>query len=295
VSLGLPVYNGDNFLLEAIDSIRSQTFEDWELIISDNASVDTTESICRSLAAEDPRVHYHRQPRNLGAGPNYNFVFHRAQGRYFKWVSHDDRIDPDFLERCLGRLEAEPATVLCHGLLVDTDEAGETIGEFRRHTTSHRDPAQRFRGVIRQDHNCAEVFGLIRADVLSRSILIKDYTDSDRTLLAQLVLAGPFAEEPSTRYYRRMHTGKSDRAYRDYFERSRWFNPDNARKLVMPAAAQALDLFRIALAAELSPRQRIRCLRELARHVYWRRGLHVHELSRAFNRIFRRRSTSPAT
>ncbi len=75
VSIGLPVYNGDNFLAEAIDSILRQTMEDFELIISDNASTDRTEEICREYAAGDSRIRYYRNESNLGAMANYNLVF----------------------------------------------------------------------------------------------------------------------------------------------------------------------------------------------------------------------------
>ena len=87
VSIGVPVYNGDNYLEATLDSILDQTFKDFELVICDNASTDRTEAICRNFAASDPRVRYHRQPRNFGAAPNYNDVYHRSRGKYFKWSS----------------------------------------------------------------------------------------------------------------------------------------------------------------------------------------------------------------
>ena len=66
VSIGLPVYNGEAFLTESIESLLAQTFDDFELIISDNASTDGTEEICRSFAAADARIQYHREPTNQG-------------------------------------------------------------------------------------------------------------------------------------------------------------------------------------------------------------------------------------
>ena len=90
VTIGLPVYNGENYLAEAIDSILGQTFTDFELIISDNASTDRTEEICRRYAAEDDRIRYFRHDRNRGASPNYNFTVEKARGEYFKWAAHDD-------------------------------------------------------------------------------------------------------------------------------------------------------------------------------------------------------------
>ena len=81
-SIGLPVFNGENFLAPAIESILGQTYDDFELIISDNASTDATSQICRDFARRDSRVRYIRNARNLGADPNYNAVFRAARGRY---------------------------------------------------------------------------------------------------------------------------------------------------------------------------------------------------------------------
>ena len=97
VSIGLPVYNGENFLEFALDSILGQTFQDFELIISDNASTDATESICRRYAAKDSRIRYYRNPNNQGAAQNYNRVFALARGEYFKWAAHDDVCKPNYL------------------------------------------------------------------------------------------------------------------------------------------------------------------------------------------------------
>jgi glycosyltransferase involved in cell wall biosynthesis len=84
VSLGLPVYNGEDFVAAALESVAVQTLSDYQLIICDNASTDATEDICRRYAAGDTRIQYIRNPVNLGAGPNFNLTFKYATGRYFK-------------------------------------------------------------------------------------------------------------------------------------------------------------------------------------------------------------------
>ena len=97
VSLAMPVYNGDNFIEEAITSILAPDFDDFELIITDNASADRTEEICRAFAAKDDRVRYHRHEKNLGAAPNYNSGYELARGEYIKWCAHDDNISPNYV------------------------------------------------------------------------------------------------------------------------------------------------------------------------------------------------------
>ena len=114
VSIGLPVYNGENYLTSAIETLLAQTFTDFELIISDNCSTDRTQDICRSFCDRDARIRYVRQAKNLGAVRNFNLVFHYARGEYFKWAAHDDVCAPAFLQRCVERLDANPSVVWCY-------------------------------------------------------------------------------------------------------------------------------------------------------------------------------------
>src|SRR3954466_4130607 len=97
VSIGLPVFNGEKYLPEALDSLVSQDFEDLEIILSDNGSTDSTQNICREFAAKDPRIRYHRNQTNIGASKNYNRVLELARGEYFKWASHDDICHPTMM------------------------------------------------------------------------------------------------------------------------------------------------------------------------------------------------------
>src|SRR3569833_191665 len=113
VSIGLPVYNGENIFRETLDSILDQTFEDFELIISDNASTDHTEAICQSYVDRDKRVRYLRNPENIGASGNYTRVFEAASGENFKWAAHDDVCATTFLAECVNVLDRDPAIVLC--------------------------------------------------------------------------------------------------------------------------------------------------------------------------------------
>jgi glycosyltransferase involved in cell wall biosynthesis len=105
LTIGLPVYNGERYLAQALDALLAQTYQDFELIISDNASTDRTADICQEFVARDARVKYVRQRVNIGAGPNHNAVLTLARGRFFKWAAHDDVYAPTLLERCIEVLE----------------------------------------------------------------------------------------------------------------------------------------------------------------------------------------------
>ena len=127
VTVGVPVFNGESFLAETLDSLLNQTFSDFEIVISDNASTDRTEEICRAYAARDPRIRYYRSDANRGAAWNHNRVFELARGEYFKWNSADDLCAPEFLARCVAALDEDASAIMvCSNVLV-SDDYGEAV------------------------------------------------------------------------------------------------------------------------------------------------------------------------
>jgi glycosyltransferase involved in cell wall biosynthesis len=187
LSIGLPVYNGENYLAESIDALLGQSYEDFELIISDNASTDGTADICRRYGKQDSRIRYVRQQRNIGLVPNHNFVFRQSRGELFKWASADDLYARDLLQRCVAALDEHPDVVLAHSWEAAIDAAGnvtQSLG-YPLATDSPRAP-ERFRSILfgssglfersilfgssgRSDNNEADAHGLVRVD--NRGIL----------------------------------------------------------------------------------------------------------------------------
>ena len=197
VSIGLFLYNGDRFLEAAIESILNQTFKDFELIISDNCSTDRSDEICRRYAAQDSRIRYYRNERNMGAGWNIRRVYELATGKYFKQAAHDDMIQPDYLRQCVDALEADESLVLAHSLTRVIDENGQFIENYDDGTrTSSLDPVVRARDLLLTGHRCYPIFGLIRLDALHKLPPQGSYAHSDRVLLLQLGLLGRFYEVP---------------------------------------------------------------------------------------------------
>ena len=133
VSIGMPVYNGEHFIREALDSLLAQTFTDFELIISDNASTDDTEEICQNYASKDSRIRYIRQSKNLGASCNFEFVLDEAVGEYFMWAAHDDKWDKEWIEKLQQKL-LNNNTNFVFGRLLQIGETGDTIP----YRTNHR-------------------------------------------------------------------------------------------------------------------------------------------------------------
>ncbi len=103
VSIGLPVYNGEDLLPETLDSILAQTFDDFEVVISDNASTDGTPEICRAYSRSDERIRFERANSGISIPNNFKRAFRLSRGRYFKWHAHDDVLDPEFLTQMRAR------------------------------------------------------------------------------------------------------------------------------------------------------------------------------------------------
>jgi glycosyltransferase involved in cell wall biosynthesis len=114
LSVGLSVCSGQSFLRETLDALLGQSFLDFELIISDDASTGATEKICREYSRRDPRIRYIRQPSRIGAGPNRDVLLREARGEYFTWVSQGHRYEPYLFARCIDVLDGRPDAVVCH-------------------------------------------------------------------------------------------------------------------------------------------------------------------------------------
>ncbi len=124
VSIGMPVFNGQRFIREALNSALKQTFQDFELIIADNNSNDATEEICRKYMVRDSRIKYIRHERNYGPIWNFSFVLHEARGRFFTWLAHDDLLEPQFLELTVQYILKNPGTVIASVDFAIIDENG---------------------------------------------------------------------------------------------------------------------------------------------------------------------------
>ncbi len=232
VFIGLPVYNGENYLETALNCILAQSHTDFTVLISDNASTDSTESIGRAFAARDPRIIYHRHETNLGAAPNFNFCVTRATGKYFKWWAHDDLCRPTYLERCIAVLEHDPGAVLCHARVLCIDDNGALTGVYTKEWDfNHPDPVVRFAKAMALDHGCVTVFGVMRLEALRQTPVIAPFVGSDRPLLAELALHGRLEYVPEELFLWRDHKSRSVKL-KQRRERLTWF--DAKAKSVFP-------------------------------------------------------------
>ncbi len=287
VAIGMPVWNGEAFVSEAIESILAQTYGDLELVISDNASTDATAEICRAYAKQDKRIRYVRQEKNIGAAPNFNEVFRRSSGQYFKWAAHDDVLAPQFIDECVRVLNTDKTVVVCFPATVLINEDGSplryslkgkgmvdncgtvwpvTVGKNIPLTSP--DPADRFAAVLLASFICVEIFGLIRRSALERSSLLRSHTGGDKVLLAELSLIGRYHLLEASLFYRRCHPGQFSNA-RSGSYRATWFSGKNAH-LFSHQLRLLAGYIRAALSAELTLEQRCRCVSAISRRAVTR-------------------------
>jgi len=267
----MPVYNGERYIREAVDSILAQTYPDFELIISDNGSSDSTEQICRHYTSQDKRIRYIRNESNRGASWNHNRVFELAQGEYFKWMCHDDACDPLLLEKCVHALDANPSAILSCAKLASIDEHTSTVTPYEDrwdldHSRSHR----RYYRLLRFPDYTRAIHGLMRSHVLRKTPLIGSYPSSDVALLARLSLEGPFIEIPEYLSFYRIHPQQS--ISQDRFARMEWFNPGCNGRTSFPQWRLFWEYLGCIRAVSLPLTERLWCYAHLLHWPTWDRN-----------------------
>ncbi len=210
LTIGMPVYNAERYLVETLESLLNQTFTDFELIISDNASTDRTEEICRKYAARDNRIRYSRNAKNMGAGWNFNHVYTLATGKYYKQAAHDDVCERTFFETCIRALEQDPSLTVAYTKARIVDKDGALIEEYECPLRTDRaDPVVRFADLVLVDHRCFQIFGIHRMSALKQLPPMGSFPHADGILLAQLGLLGRFYEAPERSFVSRRHESQS--------------------------------------------------------------------------------------
>jgi glycosyltransferase involved in cell wall biosynthesis len=268
LTVGLPVYNGEKYLAESLDALLGQSYEDFELIISDNASTDETADICRRYEKQDSRVRYYRQPQNVGLAPNHNYVVEQARGELFKWASNDDLYARDLLALCVAALDENPKVVLAHCWTAKVDGSGTIIDviKYPMTTSSPRAP-ERFRSIL-FDSGGDDDYGVMRIDVLRRTAMKESYHHADHTIIAEMGLHGQFYQVPDWLYFRREHTDRAERACPTMRSRCANMDPRRADRLRHPAARlygeYVWGYISAIRHAPLSPAERRECYRYLA-------------------------------
>jgi glycosyltransferase involved in cell wall biosynthesis len=275
LSIGMPVYNGANYVADAIQSILAQTFTDFELIVSDNASTDETPEIVASFVRNDPRVRFVRNARNMGASYNFNQTFALARGAYFRQAAHDDTLAPTCVERCVEVLDADPSVSLAYTRSLCIDESGNVLAEYANvmHFAGD-DPVERFRAHLRRAFDrtpeanrgnnpaCNPIFGIARTAMLATTPMVANYMASDMILLGELALRGKIYEVPEVLFFIRAHPSTSWANNPGLLDVAAWFDPANRSRVIsyMPHVRWFYEYLRAIQRAPLRPDQRAACI-----------------------------------
>jgi glycosyltransferase involved in cell wall biosynthesis len=281
ISIGMPVYNAERYLVEALDSLLDQTFTDFEIIISDNSSTDQTESICFNYVRLDSRISYVRQSENLGATANFNHVFGLARGRYFKWASYDDICKPDFLAKCVEVLDNQPEVVWVHCSSGKIDEHGEVLdvnspeaegiahssdAGLPRQSHDSKTPHLRFQGVLLGTNWCVDSYGLIRSDALQATRLLPACYGAEKVLMGALSLSGCYYEIPETLFHQRVHPTASSRIGNAAKQRT-FMDAKSSSRFSSTRMRLLSGHFHSIASAQLTIWQRIRCVLVIGKYL----------------------------
>jgi tetratricopeptide (TPR) repeat protein len=252
VSIGVPVYNGENYLRQALECLVAQDYDNFQLIISDNASTDGTPGICREIAGHDKRIGYVRQEENHGSPWNFKFVASQARGKYFMWAAHDDLWAPTFVSKCVEKLEANPQAVLCCTEINFIDGAGKPSVHYQGYTnigTLGLTPTERIHELISLPGWFA-VYGMMRREALQKISLGLGTYGYDVVLLLELLLQGDFAKVPEALFsFRILIEGKTAEDYQKDFNAK-------APASAAPYAGLALHLMETVWRSQLTVREK---------------------------------------
>jgi glycosyltransferase involved in cell wall biosynthesis len=288
VSVGVPVYNGERYLAETLDSLLAQTFTDYDIVISDNASTDRTAEICRRYRAKDPRISYFCNDENIGGALNFRRVFELSRGPYFHAGSCDDLYHPQFLERCVHALERDSSVVLSYARTTMIDDFGQPLffdrdrncyidhhGQFvltpvPPHVGRADSPEMRFREVLWEMGWALPLSGLIRREALLRTSPYGNYFGADKVLLAELALHGRFQQVGEELFAKRVHQECSH--YKNTLEKA---GHECRGPRGVPQLRMLRDYLKMTSVADISVRQHVHCILTIAgiarRREVWRR------------------------
>jgi glycosyltransferase involved in cell wall biosynthesis len=285
VTVCVPVYNGERFLEQCLDSLLAQTYGNFVLVISDNASTDRTQEICQKYVKADSRVRYHRNRVNVGMYGNYNLVLGLVDTPYVKLANADDFWAPEMLADAMDEMEREPSLVLCHPRTVLVDEDGR---EIHRHEKPlhlmEDDPALRFRRVLTELGLVNQLMGVIRTDAVRSMLPFMNYAPADSVFLAELSLYGKIMELPGFQYFRRFHEACSSWDRKSDSHQVRLVSSAGTQRVHLATWKYHWGLVRRVLRSPLGLGAKMELLRFLGRRAAWDRSALLRECRQLLGR-----------
>lgn len=204
VSIGIPTYNRRNSLERALDSALAQTYQPLEIVVSDNASTDGTPQLLAETTSAVHALTVVTQHENLGPARNFEATISLARGEYFMWLADDDAIDPEFVERCVERLQRPDSPALVSGLTKYVD-AGVVEREEGLMQLTAPDPVARLRRYAWQVNRNEAFYGLARRDDWLQLLPLRNRIAEDWSMVAALIARGPLVTLPEVSLIRSLN------------------------------------------------------------------------------------------
>ena len=277
----MPVYNGMEFIEQALAALSKQTYANFVLLVSDNQSTDGTWNLLRARAVRDQRIVLHRQEQNIGAVANFRYVLDKAETEYFMWHAHDDYLAPNYLEELVNIITTDPECALACG----TVRRVEPDGTPRRKTLPPFPdlPARSRLGRVTRLLRCAQgswVYGLFRTEALRRAQATAEefgYTwASDRLTLLPFILNDRIRGTDRTVFYS-TRTETSSQTYR----------PNTLAEQIRFSRRYLRLHVRVFRDSELSLSEKLRCWPALLGHAFRTQGMlnYKHLVKRPVKRL----------
>jgi glycosyltransferase involved in cell wall biosynthesis len=287
ISIGIPAYNAGATIGSTIEGLLAQSFGNFELIVSDNASTDATRDVVENYMLRDPRIRYERQPVNVGANGNYSHVVRLARGEFFKWSSSSDWCAPTFLERSLEEIMAHDDAVL----------AAPRTRLFQGSPSTWQDypfdievldeaPLARFARLYSTLRLNNAMNGLIRMSALRRTRLVEPYLSADVVLMEHLALLGKFRLLPERLFYRRMEAAFATALQAPEAVLKHHYPQQSAHTLAQ-GSKRLTGRVRAALSTSMPMGEKLRSLVFIAKTCYWERTAVLEDLRGAWQYFVR--------
>ena len=289
VIVGLPVYNGQKYLAAAIESHLSQSFGDFDLVISDNGSTDATADICADFARRDRRVKYLRSAENRGILWNHRRVFEAVErpDQYFRWAGADDIMEPGLLQALVTVLDTRSDVEAVVPNTRNIDENGDIVRTAARTLDLQSAHVfERARAVLLANYQHVIAYGLFRALTLQSLRTGPNYIGWDSIFIWELALRGLMVQTTGPALQRRFHAGSISRV-KTVKEMRKWVEPNSKAGMNLPHWTWEYERARALMACPLAARDRFKIAKLLARSVLWHRAVLIRDLAQAVKRALR--------
>jgi glycosyltransferase involved in cell wall biosynthesis len=205
VSIGLPVRNGEDYIHLTLKSLLSQSFKNFELIISDNFSTDNTEKICKKFANKDFRIRFIKQKKNIGQAENLNTVLKKSKGKYFMWAAHDDLYKKIHIENLLEVHKINKQIAVAMAGTIHIDERGKKIGKiiFDKSLFDKKNKNKLIRKICLQSKLSYFLYGLWKRSLVIKFLSYRSVKFYDKIFIIKAALKYQFAYNPNLTFYKR--------------------------------------------------------------------------------------------